>query len=414
MGEPVTVIVGASNGGVATAQALRRTGYTGRIVLLGEETTWPYDKPPLSKAFLAGTATAADISLLTEEDAAKLDIELRLGCCATDLDVAHNVVKLHTGEQVGFDHLVIATGARARPSPWGQRPGVHLLRTLSDAKRLEAALEHGGKLVVIGGGFIGSEVASTARSRGLDVKIIDPVSTLMEQALGRVVGTKFTELHQREGVSTLFGIGVRGMTRRGKRLQIELTDERRIEADTVVVGIGAIPNDQWLQSSGLEVNDGVICDQYCRAVNFPNVFAVGDVARWHNPRYESLCRVEHWTNATEQANVIAHNIACPADLMPYSPVEYVWSDQYDWKLRIAGRTNGASNVAIVGEDSATQRFAALYGHDDGNLAGIALVNWPRALVVGRKALQQGMSYAQLKDTLDQLASKSAAPAGVST
>lgn len=412
MAEPLTVVVGTSNGGIATAQALRRADYTGRIVLLGEETAWPYDKPPLSKAFLAGTSSETEISLLSEADIAALGIELRLGCRATAVDPAANTVEIHTGERVRFDHLVVATGARARPSPWGHPTDTHLLRTLDDARRLHSTLQTGGRLVVIGGGFIGSEVAATARSAGLDVTIIDPVSALMETALGSDIGTLFSELHERQGVSVLLGVGVQDVTRGQGGLQVHLSDGRIIAADSVVVGIGAVPNDEWLRSSGLHVDDGIVCDQYCRAVECQNVYAVGDVARWHNPRYGRLCRIEHWTNATEQATAVAHNITNPAEPKPYTPVEYVWSDQYDWKLRIAGHTGPYCRVEIVG-DTAAGRFAGLYGTDDRPLSGIAVVNWPRALVAGRKALQLGSSYPALKQTLEQLAvDQLSPPAGV--
>lgn len=403
MAEAVAVIVGTSNGGIATAQALRRADYGGRIVLLGEETDWPYDKPPLSKEFLAGTATAAEISLLTEADADRLGIDLRLGCRAAGVDLTHSVVELGSGERIGFDHLVIATGARARPSPWGQSADVQLLRTLQDARRLQAALRRGGRLVVIGGGFIGSEVAATARARGIEVAIVDPVPALMERVLGPLIGGKFTELHQRHGVSMRLGVGVQEITHENGCLRIGLTDGSTVDTDSVVVGIGAIPNDEWLVSSGLRVDDGVVCDEYGRAGGAHNVFAVGDVARWHNPRYGRSCRVEHWTSATEQANVVAHNITHPDDPTSHAAVEYVWSDQYDWKLRIAGQTGESTKVEVVEDDQVADRFAALYSTDGVTLSGIAVVNWPRALVAGRKALQLSSSYDELKRTLSELA-----------
>ncbi|TMS52431.1 NAD(P)/FAD-dependent oxidoreductase [Mycobacterium sp. DBP42] len=404
------VIVGSSNGGVASAQALRRSGYAGRIILLGEETDWPYDKPPLSKEFLAGTATADDISLITEAEADELGIELRLGCRAASADLAHNVIELESGEKVGFDYLIIATGARARPSPWGRPAGVELLRSLDDSQRLQSALERGGSLVVIGGGFIGSEVAATARLSGLEVTIVDPLPTLMDRALGPVVGDRFVELHQRHGVSMYLGTGVQQLTREDGRLKIELTDGETLSADSVVVGIGAIPNDDWLASSGLLVDNGVVCDEYGRAVQQSNVFAVGDVACWHHPRHGQPCRVEHWTNATDQANVVAHNIAHPEELMSHAPVEYVWSDQYDWKLRIAGQTGSATKVELVEADQSAGRFAALYSADGSALSGLAVVNWPRALVAGRKALQGGTSYDEFKQTLEGLAAGQPKPA----
>lgn len=399
------VIVGASIGGVRTAQGLRAANYTGRIVLVSDESVLPYDKPPLSKAFLSGTATLEDVRLLSRAEADELGIKIRFGCRAAHLDLARNVVEFESGERLGFEHLVIATGARARPSPWGQPDGVHLLRTLEDSRRLRADLQTGGRLVVIGGGFIGAETAATARSLGLAVTIVDPVPVPMERVLGSQIGERFTHLHENNGVTTLFGTGVQGLSGKRGQFRVELTSGAILDADYVVVGIGAIPSDQWLVSSGLQVDNGVVCDKYLRVPDAPNVFAVGDVCRWQNPRHDRLTRVEHWTNAVEQAAVVAHNITQPTDLITCAPVEYVWSDQYDWKIRVVGEAGIAEcrHIEVIGEDGRTGRFAALYSPDGHTLTGIVVVNWPRALIAGRKALTHHTPYPAIKATLQQLA-----------
>jgi NADPH-dependent 2,4-dienoyl-CoA reductase/sulfur reductase-like enzyme len=405
MDRQTAVIIGASIAGVRTAQALRGANYTGRIVLVSDELVLPYDKPPLSKGLLAGTATVDDAALLTRAEADQLGIDIRLGYRAVRLDVARNEVEFQTGERLGYQHLVIATGARARPSPWGQPDGVHVIRTLEDSQRLRADLEQGGRLVVIGGGFIGAETAATARSMGIAVTIVDPSPVPMQRVLGPEIGERFTRLHQRHGVATLFGVGVEDLTGHRGQFHVHLTDGRTLDADYVVVGIGAIPNDEWLASSGVQVDDGVVCDEYCRAVDAPNVFAVGDVARWQNPRRDRFTRVEHWTNAIEQASVVAHNIAHPSDLITHGPVEYVWSDQYDWKIRVAGEPGFADNrhVEVIGEDARTGRFAGLYSSDGRTLSGMVVVNWPRALIAGRKALARRTPYQMIKQTLHRLA-----------
>jgi NADPH-dependent 2,4-dienoyl-CoA reductase/sulfur reductase-like enzyme len=404
MSPETVVIVGASIAGVRTAQALRTENYRGRIVLVSDESVPPYDKPPLSKAFLAGEATVDDVSLLSEAKAEELGIEVRLGCRASHLDMARNEIELRSGERLGFDDLVIATGARPRPSPWGQPDGVHLLRSLEDSRRLRYDLEQGGRLVVIGGGFIGAEVAATARSLGLTVTIVDPSPVPMERVLGSEIGERFTRLHQNHGVTTLFGTGVQGLTGRRGQFRVSLTDGRVLDADCIAVGIGAIPNDEWLASSGLYVDNGVVCDKYLRAPDAPNVFAVGDVCRWQNPRHDRLTRVEHWTNAVEQAAVVARNIAHPTEPVSCAPVEYVWSDQYDWKIRVAGEAGiaGYRHVEVIGEDVGTARFAALYSLDGNTFSGMVVVNWPRALIAGRKALADGSPYPLVKQTLEQL------------
>lgn len=405
MSREAVVIVGASIGGVRTTQALRAAEYRGRIVLVSDELVTPYDKPPLSKAFLAGTATADDVALLSQAEADELGIEIRLGCRAAHLDLARNEVEFESGDRLGFGHLVIATGARARPSPWGQPEGVHLLRTLDDSRRLRADLQQGGRLVVIGGGFIGAETAATARSLGLAVTIVDPCPVPMERVLGTEIGERFARLHESNGATTLFGIGVQGLDGSRGRFRVELTNGDVLDADYVVIGIGAVPNDGWLASSGLYVDNGVVCDKYLRVLDAPNVFAVGDVCRWQNPRHDRLTRVEHWTNAVEQAAIVAHNITQPGNLLACGPVEYVWSDQYNWKIRVAGEAGIAEHrhVEVIGEDDRTGRFAALYSPDGQTFSGMVVVNWPRALIAGRKALAERTPYPAIKAALQGLA-----------
>lgn len=320
-----TVIVGSSVGGVRTAQALRSEGYDGEVVLVGEESELPYDKPPLSKGLLAGTATADSVRLLTQDAADRAGIRLLLGHRATRVDVAANLVELQGHDPLRYDHLVVATGARARPSPWGERPGIHVVRVLRDAQLLRQDLLDGGHVVVVGAGFIGAEVASTARLLDLEVTLVDPLPVPMSRVLNPEVGGWFVDLHRRHGVRSIFGVGVEAIDGELGDFTVRLTDGSELAAAVVVVGIGAEPNDGWLRSSGLVVDNGLVCDQYCRAVDADNVFGVGDVARWFHPGYGAEMRVEHWTNAVDQAVCVAHNIAHPDDLRVYAPVEYVWS-----------------------------------------------------------------------------------------
>jgi len=404
MDRQTVVIIGASIGGVRTAQALRAENYPGRIVLVSDEAVSPYDKPPLSKAFLAGAAKADDIVLLSQAEADKLGVEMRFGCRATHLDLARNMVEFDSGDRLAFDQLVIATGARPRPSPWGQPDGVHQLRTLADARRLQDDLKADRRLAVIGGGFIGAEIAATARSLGLSVTIVDPAPVPMERVLGTEIGARFTRLHQNNGVTTLFGIGVQGLSGQRGQFSLDLTDGRTLDADVIVVGIGAIPNDEWLASSGLDIDNGAVCDKFLRVRDAPNVFAIGDVCRWQNPRHDRLTRVEHWTNAVEQAAIVAKNITRPTQLVACAPVEYVWSDQYDWQIRVLGEAGVADfrHVEVIGEDARTGRFAALYSPDGQSFTGSVVVNWPRAVAAARKALAEGQAYSVVRQTLEQL------------
>lgn len=398
------VIVGASVAGVATARALRDQGFAGDVVLLGDEAELPYDKPPLSKGLLAGVQSEADIRLLTEREAADARIELRLGVAATSLDLAAREVGLADGTALPYDIAVIATGARARPSPWGRPAGLHLLRTLDDLRALRAELVRGGRLVIVGGGFIGAEAAGTARSMGLDVQIVDPVPVPMGRVLGPELGAVVSGIHAEHGVRTRFGVGVTDVVPHDREttpsghpaLEVQLSDGAALVADIVLVGIGALPNEEWLADSGLVVDNGVVCDEFCHAVGTTDVYAVGDVARWWHPRHAATVRVEHWTTATEQARAVATHIVAPDDAQPFRPVEYVWSDQYDWKFQIAGRT-GSPNPLRIDDPADPRRFAALYSDDGERFSGALVANAPKALLAVRRAVDAAPPLAEVAD-----------------
>lgn len=404
------VVVGTSVGGVSAAQALRAEGYEGEIVLVGEEDELPYDKPPLSKGLLAGSADVEHIRLLTPQQADEYDFELLLGRRAVHLGVAEKRVHLQGHQPVDFDHLVIATGARARPSPWRPGPGVHVLRTLADSLALRADLLAGGPVVVVGGGFIGAEVASTARAMNLDVTIVDPLPVPMSRLLNPEVGRWFAEVHRRHGVRTIFGQGVGGIEGERGAFAVRLTDGRALPAATVVVGIGAEPNDDWLRDSGLLVEDGVVCDEYCRAVDAKDIYAVGDVARWLHAERGVSTRAEHWTNAVEQARCVAHNLMHPDDLQAFGPSEYVWSDQHDWKIQVAGRTGDRLEHVLIGHPEDDGRFAVLYAATDQRLIGVVAVNWSQAFVHCRRALRSGADVGMVRHKLEALQRDSAAAA----
>jgi phthalate 3,4-dioxygenase ferredoxin reductase subunit len=309
-------------------------------------------------------------------------------------------VHLADGGTVLYTKLVIATGADARPSPWTVESGIHVVRTLEDAQRLRAALQTPGRVVVIGGGFIGAEVAGTARAAGHDVTIVDPSPTPMARVLGPDLGASFSEIHGRNGVATRFGCGVEAIVGEAGALQMTLSNGDVLEADTVVVGIGAIPNDRWLVGSQLTIDNGVVCDEFCRAIGVSDVFAVGDVARWEHTGHQESVRVEHWTNAADQAVCTAHNIMHPEELKAYRPTEYVWSDQYGWKIQIAGRPGRGALHQLIGDlDVESPQAAALYTDDRGVLSGIVTVNWPRAAMMCRQLVAAGAPVAEAVATV---------------
>lgn len=397
------VIVGSSVGGVRAARALRAEGYRGPVTLLGDEPGPPCDRPPLSKQVLSGAWVPERAVLLTAQAAAAEGIELRLGMPALALAADTREILLADGDLLPYDDLVIATGASPRPSPWGPESGVYQLRTLADCLALRERFADGGPVVMIGGGFIGAETAAAARSAGCEVTVVDPVRVPMERAVGPLVGALLTDLHSRHGVQTRFGVGVRAVSGRAGDLTVTLLDGTSLRAGTVVVGIGAIPNDQWLRGSGLVIDDGVACDAHLVAAGAAHVFALGDVARWPHPELAAPVRTEHWTNAADQARCVAHNITHPEAPEAYLPSDYVWSDQYDWKVQVAGQRASAVAEWVVGTPEA-QRPQVLVLHADatGRLCAVVCLNWPRAFVRCRRLLDERAPAAQAKELLASL------------
>jgi phthalate 3,4-dioxygenase ferredoxin reductase subunit len=394
------VIVGSSVAGVRAARALRTEGYQDRVTLVGEETELPYDRPPLSKQVLTGAWPAERASLLTAQAAADAAIELRLGTPAQALDPQAHLVRLATGESLPYDDLVIATGASARPSPWQPPSGVYLLRTLADCLALRKRFAAGGTVVMIGAGFIGAEAAAAARSAGCDVTLVDPVPVPMARAAGPVVGALLADVHRRHGVRTRLGVGVQAVSGQAGDLTVTLTDGSELRAETVTVGIGAIPNDHWLHHSGLLVDDGVVCDAYLAAVGAEHVFAAGDVARWPHPEPAVLVRSEHWTSAADQARCVARNIARPEAREPFHPSDYVWSDQYDWKVQLAGhRARAVAEWTIGTPEAERPQVTVLHADATGRLCAAVCLNWPKAFVQCRRLLDERAPAAQARDLL---------------
>jgi phthalate 3,4-dioxygenase ferredoxin reductase subunit len=397
------VIVGASVGGVRAARALRAEGYQGPVTLVGDEPGPPCDRPPLSKQVLSGAWAAERAALLTPQAAAADDIVLRLGVPATGLATDTRHIVLANGELLPYDDLVIATGASPRPSPWRPESGVYQLRTLADCLALRERFTAGGSVVMIGGGFIGAETAAAACSAGCAVTLVDPVPVPLERTAGPLVGALLADLHPQHGAAVEFGVSVRAVTGRAGDLTVRLDDGSSLRAGTVVVGIGAVPNDQWLRGSGLVIEDGVVCDTYLAAAGAAHVFALGDVARFPHPERRVPVRTEHWTNAVDQARCVARNITHPAALEGYQPSDYVWSDQYDWKVQIAGQRASAVADWVVGTPEAPRpRVAVLHADAAGRLCAVVCLNWPRANAACRRLLDEGVPATRARGLLEGL------------
>jgi NADPH-dependent 2,4-dienoyl-CoA reductase/sulfur reductase-like enzyme len=381
------VIVGASLAGTRTAQALRMKGFDGTITLIGDEDRPPYDRPPLSKEHLRAGPPASPTPLLDQA----LDVDLRLGTTAVRLDTRAREVQTGTGERLRYDRVVLATGSRPRTWPLAAgRSGILMLRTVADADLLRAALEERPRVAVLGGGFIGSEVAAAARERGLHVTIIEMLPAPMSASLGPQAGHLLGRLHAEHGVDLRCGTTVTQVRGAGRVEQLVLADGAVLDADLVVVGIGAVPVTGWLADSGLDVTDGVRCDEHLRAIGPGDVYAAGDVANWPHPLFGRL-RVEHWTNAQEHAALVAAAIV--GDARPADAVPYVWSDQYGRRIQIVGRPH-PSHAATIIEDAESGQHIAVY-QDQGQVRGVLTIDAPKSMLRGRRAIAGGQSAEEL-------------------
>jgi NADPH-dependent 2,4-dienoyl-CoA reductase/sulfur reductase-like enzyme len=373
------VVAGASLGGLRAAEALRLEGYTGELTIVGGEKHFPpYDRPPLSKEILKGH---------WEEDRARLKASADLGA---DLVLGQRIIQLHGAEneieledhsRIGFDGLIVATGASPRllSTIDPTMPGVYVLRTYDEAVALREALSSGTPRVsIIGAGWIGCEVAATCRGWGLEVTVIEYFPQPLERTLGRVMGAWAADVHRSHGVDLRTGVSVTGVSGGGRVERVNLDDGTSVAADIVVVAIGVAPETKWLEGNGLDLENGVLCDETLRAVGADNIVAVGDVARWPNPMFDRVMRVEHWSNAVEQAAIAAYTLLhTKAESKSYSAVPYVWSDQYDLKIQYVG-TAGEFHSILEGSTEAG-KFVAGY-ETDGVLVGALCVNSPARMI----------------------------------
>lgn len=398
------VVVGAGMAGASAVESLRREGFAGRIVLVGDEPLLPYERPPLSKTVLIGATPPEHTILRDAAFYADNRIELRLNTRAAALDIPARSIQLADGATLRFDALVIATGSRVRhlAVPGADLPGVRYLRTLEEARALAHDLrtladrgapgeerdprapstpgdpvahdENPARVAVVGGGFIGAEVAAACRSLGIAVTVVELLPTLMAQALGEPIGAVFTEMHRAHGADLRLRDGVAALRGRDRVEELVTTSGAVIPCDLVVVGVGVRPADDWLRGSGLALRDGVLVDAYCQTTA-TGVFAAGDVARWpYGPESERI-RVEHFDNALRQGEAAARNLL--GQMRPYTAVPYFWSDQYDLKLQYVGHAHTWDDVLTRGTPG-EHHFAAFY-RQAGRVAAALAVNHPRDL-----------------------------------
>ncbi|MFG3705950.1 NAD(P)/FAD-dependent oxidoreductase [Micromonospora sp. NPDC047670] len=389
------VVVGASLAGLRAAEALRRSGHAGELVLLGDEPHLPYDRPPLTKQILSDGWRPERTALPVP---AWLDVTWRLGVAAGGLDVAARAVRLTDGTRLDYDGAVLATGARARPWPSPTPAGVHTIRGLDDATAVAEALPRAGRLLVVGAGFLGGEVASAARALGVAVTLVEPRALPLLAPTGPHVGRFVASLHQANGVDLRPGVGIRGFAAdgRGELTGAELTDGTRVEADLAVLALGAEPNVEWLASAGLLVDAGLVCDENCRPLRAdgqpaPDLVAAGDLTRWPHPLAgDELVSLGHWSNAVEQAHAAAQTLLRPEEAVAYRPVPSFWSDLYGVRMRAVGLPHLADTSEVVEHDGTKRRLVVTY-HRDGQLVGALAANRTSRLAPYQTEIQRRLT-----------------------
>ncbi len=367
------VIVGASLTGAKAAETLRAEGFDGRLVLIGTEHERPYERPPLSKDYLRGEVGRETVYVHDAGYYAEHDIELRLGRTAIGLDTAISQVALDDGTRLHYDRLLLATGAEPRriSIPGEALDGVLYLRSVADSDALRARIDRGGSVVVVGAGWIGAEVAASARQRGLEVTVIDPLTVPLERVLGAEVGAIYRDIHADHGVQMLLGTGVAAFEGDTAVERVRTSDGRTVDCDFVVLGVGAQPRTALASQGGVYVRDGILVDKYLQT-SVSGVFAAGDVALASHPLYGRLIRVEHWANALHQGPVAARNMLGRPEA--YDKVPYFFSDQYDVGMEYAGYAPTWDRVVVRG-DPASREFIAFWLVDDRVVAGMNVGVW---------------------------------------
>jgi 3-phenylpropionate/trans-cinnamate dioxygenase ferredoxin reductase component len=383
------VIVGASLAGAKAAETLRDEGFDGRLMLIGSETERPYERPPLTKDYLRAESPREKVYVHPEDFYREHEIELVTGTVVAALDPGGSRVRLEDGRELGYDRLLLATGAvpRRLSSTGAGLDGVHYLRTLEDCDALRERLDAGGRVAVIGAGWIGAEFAASARQRGAEVTIVEPTSLPLERVLGAEIGAVYRDVHRDHGVELLLSTGVEAFEGDGVVRRVRTSGGRTIDCDFAVVGIGVVPRAELADGAGLETDNGIAVDQRL-ATSAPNVYAAGDVANAWHPFYDRRIRVEHWANALEQGPAAAramlgHDVA-------YARIPYFFSDQYDVGMEYSGFATEWDEVVFRG-DPASREFIAFWLREGRVLAGMNVNVWDvnehlRALIRSRRAI----------------------------
>ncbi|HEX3804280.1 MAG TPA: FAD-dependent oxidoreductase [Solirubrobacteraceae bacterium] len=397
MSDQTFVILGASLAGAKAAEELRERGFDGRVVLIGTEEELPYERPPLSKDYLRGESARDGMRVHDQAFYEDQEIDLRLGTTATAIDPAAGRIELGRRGELQFDILLLTTGSSPRrlQLPGAELDGIHYLRTIADCDAIRARFEQGGHVAVVGGGWIGSEVAASARQRGLDVTLILAESLPNVQVFGEKIGQFYRDVHARQGVELVLGDGATAFEGEGSVARVRTESGRVVECDFVVVGAGVTPNVELGQRAGLDTENGILANPRLQT-SAPNVFVAGDVAdHWH-PFYEKRVHVEHWANALNQGPAAARSML--GDKPPYDELPYFFSDQYDVGMEYSGLSDPSDRVVIRGDFDGGE-FIAFWLRDGLVTAGMNINVWDvnehvQALIRTRKPV----NVATLTDT----------------
>jgi 3-phenylpropionate/trans-cinnamate dioxygenase ferredoxin reductase component len=406
------VIVGGSLAGLRAAQAARSAGHEGGIVMIGREPHLPYTRPPLSKELLQGTQEIEDSALQVGE----LDVEWRLGVAASGLDRERKRVRLADGSEAPYDRLIVATGCRARSwdGPGAELAGVHTLRELEDAVALRTALSSSERLLIVGAGFIGCEVAASARALGVEVTLVD-IAAHPLLPFGPQLGERWARMHRERGVDLRLGVGLAELRGRSGRVEhAELTDGTTLNTDTVLLALGSQLNTEWLADTGLKFDPAIVCDATLTTVSDPDILAAGDIAAVPVVLADGTpLRVEHWTTAAEHGQLAGRNALLePSDRAAHASPPYFWSDQYGSKIQALGCPALADRIELLEQSPEDDRFVAACVSGE-RMIGIVGMNAARRLPWYRKQLTQPQPLEQVKLALAQESSTLGAPVGAS-
>lgn len=383
------LIVGASHAAAQLALSLRQEGWEGRILVLGDEASLPYHRPPLSKAYLMGEKSHADLLIRSQAAYDKMGVEFQLGVRVQAIDRVAKTLTLDNGDRLSYDKLALCTGSRVRTVnlPGADLRGVHYLRTLADIERIKQEAVSGKQAVVVGGGYIGLEGAAVLRKLGMKVTVLEMAPRILARVTSPQMSEFFSRVHGEEGVTLRTGVAVEGFAGHDHVQQVRCTDGTLIPADLVVIGVGILPNIELAQAAGLAVDNGIVVDEYCRTCD-PDIVAAGDCANQPNALYGQRLRLESVPNATDQAKSAAATL-CGKE-KPYRTLPWFWSDQYDIKLQIVGLSQGYDQLVMRGNWQSGRSFAAFY-LKEGKVIAIDCVNRPQEFMVGKRMVNEQMA-----------------------